>query len=34
MEEAVVKRVKPHSYETEQAVIGKKIKDAEAIPTA
>lgn len=34
MDEAVVKRVMPHSNEAEQAVIGSMIMDAEAIPVA
>ncbi|MFQ9514288.1 MAG: replicative DNA helicase [Eubacterium sp.] len=34
MEEAVVKRIMPHSNEAEQAVIGSMIMDADAIPAA
>ena len=34
MEEAVVKRVMPHSNEAEQAVIGSMLMDADAITTA
>ena len=34
MEEAVVKRIMPHSNEAEQAVIGSMIMDSEAIPIA
>ena len=34
MDEAVVKRIMPHSNEAEQAVIGSMIMDAEAIPIA
>ncbi len=34
MDDAVVKRIMPHSNEAEQAVIGSMIMDAEAIPIA
>lgn len=34
MDEAVVKRIMPHSNEAEQAVIGSMIMDAEAITVA
>ena len=34
MEEAVVKRIMPHSNEAEQAVIGSMIMDVDAIPIA
>ena len=34
MEEAVVKRIMPHSNEAEQAVIGSMIMDVDAIPVA
>jgi replicative DNA helicase len=34
MDEAVVKRIMPHSNEAEQAVIGSMIMDADAIPVA
>ena len=34
MDEAVIKRIMPHSNEAEQAVIGSMIMDAEAIPVA
>lgn len=34
MDEAVVKRIMPHSNEAEQAVIGSMIMDADAIPAA
>lgn len=34
MDEAVVKRVMPHSNEAEQAVIGSMLMDADAIPAA
>ena len=34
MDEAVVKRIMPHSNEAEQAVIGSMMMDADAIPVA
>ena len=34
MEEALVKRILPHSIEAEKAVIGSMIMDADAIATA
>ena len=34
MEDPIVKKILPHSYEAEQAVIGSMIMDPDAVPIA